>query len=440
MTKTSISPTRKRRQPPTVVEVARVSPNSRPPIAGLAAPSMMHLETAAHLGSPHGPADLDAIPSPASWQQYQCQNPPLPMMFTGVNKKNDDGNNSALPLGVYDMPEIPPLLIHDNTLPLDVHNMNDQDNDNDIALPLDVHYMKDLVSKKKKRPSRAGGVDDLKVLCGQKGLPTNGLKGDLVRWLAAYDAAPTDSIRASAQQSAARDASKIREEKKRSAPQVEQRCKCNVPLRRCKRCWGSGVCDHNELRSACWFCAKESPGEDLPLAERTLGQLRVEYESQGLDEKYCPQAPQGHGYADGSRVRKWRSLPYKSDLLDVLERLASLGETERAARLFDLKALDEKAQKAQASPKSRAPKKGLDMTQKNRVHRKLAAERSQQHAERSDASTGKWTDQEHETFLQGLVSHGVGATYDWKSIQQMVPGRTLIQIRTHAQAHFKKQQ
>jgi SHAQKYF class myb-like DNA-binding protein len=112
-------------------------------------------------------------------------------------------------------------------------------------------------------------------------------------------------------------------------------------------------------------------------------------------------------------------------------------ETELAARLFDLKALDEKAQ---AVPKSRAPKNGLNMSKKCVLVRKRAADAKQQHAERSDASTGKWTDQEHETFLQGLVSHGVGAKYDWKSIQQMVPGRTLIQIRTHAQKHFKKQQ
>jgi hypothetical protein len=201
-------------------------------------------EMAAHLGSPHGPADLDAIPFPA----WQCPIPPLPT-FTGLN---------------------------------------------DIALPLDVHYMKDLVSQKKKRPSRAGGVDDLQELCTQKGLPTKGLKADLVRWLAAYDAAPTDSGRASAQQSAARDASKIREEKTKRSKlhfvQPEGRCKCNVQLRQCKRCWGIGICDHNEVKSECWECAEQSPGEDLPLAKRTLGQLRVAYDRQGLNEKYCPQA------------------------------------------------------------------------------------------------------------------------------------------------------
>jgi hypothetical protein len=277
---------------------------------------MMHLEMAAHLGSPHGPADLDAIPFPA----WQCPIPPLPT-FTGLN---------------------------------------------DIALPLDVHYMKDLVSQKKKRPSRAGGVDDLQELCTQKGLPTKGLKADLVRWLAAYDAAPTDSGRASAQQSAARDASKIREEKTKRSKlhfvQPEGRCKCNVQLRQCKRCWGIGICDHNEVKSECWECAEQSPGEDLPLAKRTLGQLRVAYDRQGLNEKYCPQA---------AKTSRRQTLPYKSDLLNVLERLASLDETELAARLFDLKALDEKAQ---AVPKSRAPER-FEHVQKMRFGQKTCSRR-----------------------------------------------------------------
>jgi SHAQKYF class myb-like DNA-binding protein len=259
----------------------------------------------------------------------------------------------------------------------------------------------------------------VQVLCTQKGLPTKGLKADLVRWLAAYGAAPTDSGRESAKQSAASESSKIREDENKKRRQLQpktvQKCKCNVPLRNCKRCWGSGVCGHNELRSECWFCAKESPGEDLPLASRTFGQLRVAYDRQGLGETCCPRA---------------KSNLTKSDMLDVLEGLASLGETEHATRLIDLKAY------APRREWTRTPKNGLNTSKKAVQNRKTTAKNSKQHAAQEGAATGRWTAEEHVAFEQGLADVG----RDWKSIQKMVPTRSLTQIRTHAQKHFKTAQ
>jgi SHAQKYF class myb-like DNA-binding protein len=54
----------------------------------------------------------------------------------------------------------------------------------------------------------------------------------------------------------------------------------------------------------------------------------------------------------------------------------------------------------------------------------------------SGAVVGKWTHEEHVAFEQGLADVG----RDWKSIQKMVPTRSLTQIRTHAQKYFKKQE
>jgi SHAQKYF class myb-like DNA-binding protein len=48
---------------------------------------------------------------------------------------------------------------------------------------------------------------------------------------------------------------------------------------------------------------------------------------------------------------------------------------------------------------------------------------------------GRWTDEEQEQFLKALEQHG----NDWKNMSSMIPTRTLMQIRTHAQKYFKKQ-
>ena len=48
---------------------------------------------------------------------------------------------------------------------------------------------------------------------------------------------------------------------------------------------------------------------------------------------------------------------------------------------------------------------------------------------------GKWSENEHRAFVKGLVLYGK----DWKRIHTLVPSRTLLQIRTHAQKYLKKQ-
>jgi SHAQKYF class myb-like DNA-binding protein len=48
--------------------------------------------------------------------------------------------------------------------------------------------------------------------------------------------------------------------------------------------------------------------------------------------------------------------------------------------------------------------------------------------------TGRWSAQEHDLFLEGLKTFG----RNWKLIASLIPHRSVVQIRTHAQKHFQK--
>jgi SHAQKYF class myb-like DNA-binding protein len=47
---------------------------------------------------------------------------------------------------------------------------------------------------------------------------------------------------------------------------------------------------------------------------------------------------------------------------------------------------------------------------------------------------GKWTDEEHVKFLQGLIMYGK----NWNKIQKYIITRTCPQTRSHAQKFFRK--
>lgn len=47
---------------------------------------------------------------------------------------------------------------------------------------------------------------------------------------------------------------------------------------------------------------------------------------------------------------------------------------------------------------------------------------------------GRWTQEEHRLFLQGLQLYNK----QWKLIADMVKTRTVVQVRTHAQKYFLK--
>lgn len=54
--------------------------------------------------------------------------------------------------------------------------------------------------------------------------------------------------------------------------------------------------------------------------------------------------------------------------------------------------------------------------------------------EKSDSKTGRWTLEEHNKFLDGLIQFGI----DWKKVNSLIKTRTAVQVRSHAQKFFKK--
>jgi len=51
-----------------------------------------------------------------------------------------------------------------------------------------------------------------------------------------------------------------------------------------------------------------------------------------------------------------------------------------------------------------------------------------------NTTSGRWSAQEHNMFLNGLKIHGKG----WKKIAEMIQTRNVVQVRTHAQKYFQK--
>ena len=54
--------------------------------------------------------------------------------------------------------------------------------------------------------------------------------------------------------------------------------------------------------------------------------------------------------------------------------------------------------------------------------------------ESGKGTSGRWTVLEHDMFVEGLRRFG----RCWRSISQLVPTRSVVQIRTHAQKFFMK--
>lgn len=52
----------------------------------------------------------------------------------------------------------------------------------------------------------------------------------------------------------------------------------------------------------------------------------------------------------------------------------------------------------------------------------------------SSDHAGRWTQEEHELFLEGLQKYGK----NWKAIERVVGTRTATQARSHAQKYFLK--
>ena len=51
-----------------------------------------------------------------------------------------------------------------------------------------------------------------------------------------------------------------------------------------------------------------------------------------------------------------------------------------------------------------------------------------------DIKEGRWSKEEHEIFLDGIVKYGM----NWKKVKASIEGRTSVQVRSHAQKFFRK--
>jgi SHAQKYF class myb-like DNA-binding protein len=60
--------------------------------------------------------------------------------------------------------------------------------------------------------------------------------------------------------------------------------------------------------------------------------------------------------------------------------------------------------------------------------------RNKQSKDSTDQSSGRWTREEHQAFLDGLRIYG----REWKKVARNIPTRTAAQIRSHAQKYFAK--
>lgn len=67
-------------------------------------------------------------------------------------------------------------------------------------------------------------------------------------------------------------------------------------------------------------------------------------------------------------------------------------------------------------------------TQKEEEHMKRKNE------EDINANEGRWSDEEHEKFLEGLEQYGI----NWKRVKSLIDSRTSVQVRSHAQKFFQK--
>ena len=50
------------------------------------------------------------------------------------------------------------------------------------------------------------------------------------------------------------------------------------------------------------------------------------------------------------------------------------------------------------------------------------------------SNEGRWSEEEHEKFIEGIVLYGI----NWKKVKTLIETRTLMQVRSHAQKFFNK--
>jgi SHAQKYF class myb-like DNA-binding protein len=54
--------------------------------------------------------------------------------------------------------------------------------------------------------------------------------------------------------------------------------------------------------------------------------------------------------------------------------------------------------------------------------------------EAGEKTSGRWKAEEHQVFIKALQEFG----RDWEAVGRLIPSRSTVQIRSHAQKYFKK--
>ena len=70
---------------------------------------------------------------------------------------------------------------------------------------------------------------------------------------------------------------------------------------------------------------------------------------------------------------------------------------------------------------------------------RFVVERNEEHnkkklVENEDTNEGRWSKEEHDNFLDGIVQYGI----NWRKVKTLIDSRTPIQVRSHAQKFFRK--
>ncbi len=132
-----------------------------------------------------------------------------------------------------------------------------------------------------------------------------------------------------------------------------------------------------------------------------------------------------HSIVTTSRTHQSLDLPLSSHLVQssIQAAIASIGEGR-------INSLDSNAFESD----NRTAESRTKMCADNSVAQLKKPRRKRTPQGKSGQTSGRWTQQEHQAFLEGLQECG----REWKKVAMRIPTRTSAQIRSHAQKYFSK--
>lgn len=118
--------------------------------------------------------------------------------------------------------------------------------------------------------------------------------------------------------------------------------------------------------------------------------------------------------------------------MEIFPSLSELDDESLEVHISELHAqLQNETTTAKVCNKQRAGKRQRTPAKVQAAQTKMRRKQQQQ---TGTNLTGRWNKHEHDLFLRGLELYGK----EWKRMTSLIPSRTVIQIRTHAQKYFQK--